>query len=91
MMGESYDLVVARPAAVELAERLPEPVAAAAIELITGPLTDAIRRIGVPLRDELDGLWGARLGTYRVIYRIDEANRQVEVVRISHRRDACRS
>ena len=42
MMGESYDLVVARPAAVELAERLPEPVAAAAIELITGPLTDAI-------------------------------------------------
>ncbi|WP_420621811.1 type II toxin-antitoxin system RelE family toxin [Candidatus Poriferisodalis sp.] len=91
MNAAPYDLVVTRPAAADLAERLPEAVAVAAIELITGPLLDSPRRIGVPLRDEFDGLWGARLGTYRVTYRIDESNRRVEVVSIAHRRDAYRT
>ncbi|WP_420625606.1 type II toxin-antitoxin system RelE family toxin [Candidatus Poriferisodalis sp.] len=63
-------------------------MAAAAIELITGPLIDNPRRIGAPLRDEYDGLWSARLGTYRVIYCIDEALRHVDVVRITHSRHA---
>lgn len=85
-----YALVVTGPASTDLSERLPEAAAAAAIELITGPLIDDPRRIGSPLRDEYDGLWSARLGTYRVIYRIDESQRQVEVVRITHRRHAYR-
>ncbi len=86
----AYELVVAGPAAKDLSEGLPEAVAVAAIELITGPLVDNPRRIGAPLRDEYYGLWSARLGTYRVIYRIDEAQRQVAVVRVTHRRHAYR-
>lgn len=90
MTAAPYDLVVAGPAAATLADRLPEAVAAAVIELITGPLLEAPRRIGVPLRDELEGLWSARRGTYRVVYRIDDTHRNVEVLRVSHRRDAYR-
>ncbi len=85
-----YALIVTGPAATDLSERLPEAVAAAAIELITGPLIENPRRIGATLRDEYDGLWSARLGTYRVIYRIDETTQQVEVVRVIHRRHAYR-
>lgn len=89
MSTAPYDLVVAGPAAA-LADKLPEAVAAAVIELITGPLLEAPRRIGVPLPDELEGLWSARRGTYRVVDRIDDTRRNVEVLRVSHRRDAYR-
>jgi mRNA-degrading endonuclease RelE of RelBE toxin-antitoxin system len=33
----------------------------------------------------------ARRGTYRIIYRIDEAKHQVEIHSIRHRRDAYRA
>ncbi|WP_419945238.1 type II toxin-antitoxin system RelE family toxin [Candidatus Poriferisodalis sp.] len=90
MTATTYDLVVAGPAAATLARKPPEAVAAAVIELITGPLLEAPRRIGVPLRDELDGLCSARRGTCRIVYRIDDTERIVEILRISHRRDAYR-
>lgn len=90
MTATPYDLIVAGPAAATLAQKLPEAIAAAVIELITGPLLESPRRIGVPLRDELEGLWSARRGTYRVVYRINDADRIVEILRISHRRDAYR-
>ena len=91
-MGDGrYEIVVARPAATTIAEELPEPVAAAVIELITGPLLDNPRRVGVALRNELEGLWSARRGTYRVLYRIDDTRREVVVLRVAHRRDAYRS
>jgi len=71
-------------------ESLPEAVAFAVIDLITGPLLDNPRRIGAPLRDELAGVWSARRGTYRVLYRIDDDKREVIVLRIGHRRDVYR-
>ncbi len=46
MSEPPYELVVARPAATAIAEELPEAVAAAVIELITGPLLDNPRRVG---------------------------------------------
>ena len=88
--GDRYEIVVARPAVVAIAQKLPETVAAAVIELITGPLLDNPRRIGVLLRNELEGLWSARRGTYRVLCRIDDAHREVTVLRVEHRRDAYR-
>ena len=91
MNDAPYGLVVARPAATAIAERLPEAVAAAVLELITGPLLENPQRVGIELRNELEGLWSARRGTYRILYRIDDVNRTVEVVRVSHRRDAYRS
>ena len=85
-----YRIVVARPAATAIAEELPEAVAAAVVELITGPLLDNPRRLGVVLRNELDGLWSVRRGAYRILYRIDDARREVVVLRVGHRRDVYR-
>lgn len=36
---------------------------------------------------ELEGLWSARRGQYRILYRIDEGRRVVEIVTIDHRAD----
>ena len=46
--------------------------------------------MGKPLTRELDGYHSARRGAYRVIYRIDETERIVHVVRIDHRADVYR-
>ncbi len=81
----AYELVVTPPAARALRERLPEAVAAAAIELLTGPLLENPQRVNRALRDELAGVWSARRGTYRVLYRINEERGEVIVERIEHR------
>jgi mRNA interferase RelE/StbE len=73
-----------------LAETLPEAVAVAAFEFITGPLLENPRRIGKRLLPPLDDRYSARRGTYRVIYRIDDQARVVTVVDIGHRRDIYR-
>ena len=48
-------------------EVLPEVVALAFLDFITGTPLDNPRRIGAPLRGELEGVWTARRGTYRVL------------------------
>jgi mRNA interferase RelE/StbE len=84
--SEPYELGMARPARRAISTLLPEDVAAAAVEFITGPLLDAPGRVGKPLRDKLAGFHSARLGTeWRVLYRIDESKRAVIVQDIQHR------
>ena len=90
MTGHAYEIVVAPPARRAIAEELPEAVATAVIDFITTGLLENPHRVGKPLRDDLDGVWSARRGTYRVLYRIHEAHREVVVLRIDHRRDAYR-
>jgi mRNA interferase RelE/StbE len=87
---DAYDLIVTPPAARALSDQLPEAVAAAVIELLTTTLITEPRRIGKPLRGELSGIWSARRGTYRILYRIREDPREVIVLRIEHRRDVYR-
>ncbi len=87
---DDYDLVLTPPARRALTEKLPEPVAAAVIEFITTSLVGQPHRAGKPLRDDLAGVWSARRGTYRVLYRIREEPREVIILRIEHRRDAYR-
>ena len=70
---------------------LPEAVAVAVIALVTGDLATAPRRVGKPLRREIEGVWVARRGTFRVVYRIDDDNHEVVVLRVDHRRDVYRS
>ena len=70
--------------------RLPEKVAAAVVEFLYGSLADNPYRVGKPLKLGLVGLHSARRGDYRVIYRIDDARRRVEVVAIEHRSDVYR-
>lgn len=91
MSEAGYELVVAAPAARAIRETLPEAVAFAIIDFITGALLDNPKRVGAPLRGELEGIWSARRGTYRVLYRIDEDNREVIVLRVGHRQNIYRS
>ena len=86
-----YDIALAPTARRALAEALPEQVAAAIIEFLTGSLLEHPRVVGKPLVGHLSGVWSARRGSYRVLYRIDEPQRTVLVIRIDHRRDAYRA
>ncbi len=70
--------------------RLPEKVATAAVEFLYGSLAGNPHRVGKPLQLELAGLHSARRGDYRVIYRIDDERRRVDVVTIEHRSDSYR-
>lgn len=91
MSIDPYELGMARPARRAISELLPEDVAASAVNFFTGPLLEAPYRIGKPLRDELRGLYSARLGPeWRVIYRIDESKHAVVVQDIQHRSTAHR-
>lgn len=88
--AEDYELLVTPPAARALAEGLPEAVATAVIELLTTALVREPHRMGKPLQRELSGIHSARRGTYRILYRIDQEQREVIVLRVEHRRDAYR-
>lgn len=48
------------------------------------------QRAGKPLRGELEGLYSARRGDFRVIYEIIESERVVVVHRAAHRGDVYR-
>ena len=91
MTLSGYDLVVAGPAARAIGEELPESVAAAVIDFITGSLLENPQRVGRELRNELAGIHSARRGTFRILYRINEEQREVTVVRVDHRRDVYRT
>ncbi|MEU4718651.1 type II toxin-antitoxin system RelE family toxin [Nonomuraea dietziae] len=89
-MSDPYTILLDPPARRALASGLPESVAAAAWELITGALAREPWRVGKPLQEPYDGLHVARRGTYRIVYRIDEDKHTVAIQTIKHRRDAYR-
>jgi len=72
-------------------DRVPPKLASAIVEFMVGPLIDNPHRVGKPLLRELSGYFVARRGAYRIIYRINEEARTVEVVRIDHRSRVYRS
>ena len=87
MTRRRWELVVA-PSAERTLARLPEKAATAIVEFLAGPLSEDPRRVGHSLRRELEGLWAARRGPYRVIYELSE--RRILVLRIDHRADVYR-
>ncbi|MEY8016334.1 type II toxin-antitoxin system RelE family toxin [Mycobacterium servetii] len=70
--------------------KMPPRVLAAAIEFAFGDLAREPRRVGKPLRRELTGLYSARRGPYRLLYRIDEEHSLVLIQRVDHRADIYR-
>jgi mRNA interferase RelE/StbE len=70
--------------------RLPEKVATAVVEFLYGSLAANPHRVGKPLKLGLGGLHAARRGDYRVIYRINDHERRVDVMAIEHRSDVYR-
>ena len=87
--GAPFEIDWAAPARRAL-RRLPEKVATAAVEFIYCPLASNPRRVGRPLRFELKGIHSAHRGDYRVVYRIDDRRRRVQVLAIGHRADVYR-
>jgi mRNA interferase RelE/StbE len=73
-----------------ITERLPEAVAAAVLEFCDAALAINPHRVGKPLFGALAGCHGARRGTYRIVYRIDETTRTVHVLDIDHRAEIYR-
>ena len=58
----------------------------AAIQALAGrPRPSGCRKITGSKRD-----WRIRVGTYRVIYEIDDTARAIRIMRVRHRRDAYR-
>lgn len=81
--------------------RLPLGVVDAALNLISGPLLENPRRLGKQLGPPLERTWSARVGEYRVLYRLETmtdladpenvGDYLVTVVAIRHRRDSYRT
>ena len=84
----AYTVVLSAAAKRAIERDLPEAIAAAVVDFLYGPLAADPRRVGKPLRSELEGYWSARRGQYRVIYSIHDDRVLVRVVRISRRADA---
>ena len=74
-----------------LREHLPLEVAAAAMETIEGSIAVNPYRAGKALDEPFDGYYSARRGTHRIVYRIDEAKRLVEIHSVRYRREAYRA
>jgi mRNA-degrading endonuclease RelE of RelBE toxin-antitoxin system len=70
-------------------ERLPPAAAAAVLETFAAIASNP-RRLGKPLRFELEGCLSARRGPYRVVYRIDESTHTVAILAVGHRADIYR-
>ncbi|AJT42551.1 type II toxin-antitoxin system RelE family toxin [Psychromicrobium lacuslunae] len=90
-MSQKYEVRFSKSARRALTHALPEKVAAAAFEFITGNLAANPQRLGKQLGEPFYPLFSARRGEYRVIYSILEREIVIEIVSILHRRDAYRS
>lgn len=82
-----YELVLTPPSRQALTDRPPEADATAVTDFA---LVEEPHRVGKQLRGDLAGIWSARRGTYRALYRTVEVPGEVVVLRIDHRRDVYR-
>ena len=69
---------------------VPEKAGSAVVEFCYGSLAASPYRAGKPLRLGMEGLHSARRGDYRVVYRIDDQARRVDIVAVEHRADVYR-
>lgn len=82
--------VVLTATAVRDLQRIPPRIVPAIVEFAFGDLATSPHRVGKPLQRELEGLFGARRGSYRILYEIDDDANVVEILRIDHRSDVYR-
>ncbi len=69
---------------------IPPRIVPAIIEFVYGDLARNPRRVGKPLQRDLEGLWSARRGPYRIIYEILDDRLLVIVIHVDHRADIYR-
>jgi mRNA interferase RelE/StbE len=89
-VSEPYRLRVTASAGRVIQHKLPEGIAAAVVEFITGTLLENPHRVGHALHHELEGIHSARRGAFRILYEIDDEIRLVTVLRVEHRADVYR-
>ena len=81
--------VVYKPAAGRDVDKLPRHVLPELRDAITALATEP-RPGGCKKLRGAGGLWRIRIGTYRVVYHVDDAARVVTIARAGHRRDIYR-
>ncbi len=86
-MTERWAVELTGPARRALQRDLPEAVAWAAYTFLTERLPTNPYRLGRELSEPYAGRWAAHLGTYRVVYRIDDTAHTVYVLSIRLRGD----
>jgi len=84
-----YAIRLSRSAKRDL-NQLPEKIRERALDFIYNVLSDNPQRVGAPLRAPQEGQHEAVTGSYRIIYRIVDAEVLVEVVGVAHRADVYR-
>ena len=85
----AYDVQFTGPARRALQSIAPR-VVPAIIEFALGDLAREPYRVGNPIERELSGLFSARRGPYRLLYRVDDELERVYIVHVDHRADAYR-
>lgn len=88
--ADRYEIRFQPAARRAISQHLPEAVAAAVLEFCDAALAVNPHRVGKPLFGPLAGCHGARRGTYRIVYRIDDKNQTVQVLDIDHRSEIYR-
>ncbi len=77
-----FDLLISKKASTRL-KKLPRDHQKALIlvfeEICDEPL------LGKPLTDELSGQFSFRIGTYRIVYKVNQKDNKVLVLRVGHR------
>ena len=86
----NYDVIFAATARRDL-QRIPPRIVPAIIEFAYGDLAQTPRRVGKPLKRELEGSYSARRGPYRILYKINDPANRIEILRIDHRADVYRN
>ena len=86
----SHEVIFAATARRDL-RRIPPRIVPAIIEFVFGDLARTPKKVGKPLKGELEGSHGARRGPYRILYNINDAANRVEILRVDHRADVYRN
>jgi mRNA-degrading endonuclease RelE of RelBE toxin-antitoxin system len=85
----SLEVILAATARRDL-QRIPPRIVPAIVEFVFGDLARQPKRVGRPLSRELEGSYGARRGSYRIVYDLDEDAKRVEILRVDHRANVYR-
>jgi len=85
----THDVQFTGPARRAL-QSIPPRIVPAIIEFAFGDLAREPYRVGKPLERELAGLFSARRGPYRLLYRIDDEAQEIYVVHIDQRANVYR-
>jgi mRNA interferase RelE/StbE len=86
----NYEVIFTATARRDL-QRIPPRIVPAIVEFAFGDLAQTPRRVGKPLKRELEGSYSAHRGPYRILHNINDPTNRVEILRIDHRTDLYRN